>query len=277
METDILLNDILQLSQADLNRTKIRLNRNNGVDNPIDIFKRAPRELLGWNFWNSMSYKKGDISIGFVDMGMDRWLLFTVAEVDSVDYSMPKNTGVASEFHELDSYKKYFGRIIVKYHNTSRQLHRLANSIINELKVVEILPSVYTGFDFPGYDKVRISWQELSSIVHGNYPGYQNALRRQKAVYLQTDKSNGKLYVGSATSDNGMLLARWTAYADNGHGGNVELVELVKRHGFDYIKQNFQYTILENFNQSTPDSYVLERESYWKEVFQSRIFGYNKN
>ena len=224
-----------------------------------------------------MSYNKGDISIGFVDMGMDRWLMFTVAEVENVNHSMPRCTGVASTFHELEKYKKYFGRVIIKYHNTSRQLHRLANSIISELRVVEILPSMFTGFDFPGYDKVRISWQELSSIVNGNYPSYQNALRNQKAVYLQTDKSNGKLYVGSATSDNGMLLARWTAYANNGHGGNVELKNLVNQYGFNYIKKNFQYTILENFNQSTPDSYVLERESYWKEVLQSRVFGYNKN
>ena len=43
------------------------------------------------------------------------------------------------------------------------------------------------------------------------------------------------------------------------------------------IKQNFQYTILENFNAKVDDSYVLRREAYWKEVLQSRKFGYNKN
>lgn len=76
-----------------------------------------------------------------------------------------------------------------------------------------------------------------------------------------------------------MLLGRWTAYAKNGHGGNVELEQLVldPEKGFDYIKKHFHYTILENFNQSTPAQYVLERESYWKNVLQSRKYGYNKN
>lgn len=74
-----------------------------------------------------------------------------------------------------------------------------------------------------------------------------------------------------------MLLSRWKNYIENGHGGNVGLKELVREKGFDYIKKNFQYTIIENFNAKVDDHYVLERESYWKEVLRSREFGYNKN
>lgn len=74
-----------------------------------------------------------------------------------------------------------------------------------------------------------------------------------------------------------MLLSRWKNYIENGHGGNVWLKELVREKGFDYIKKNFQYTIIENFNAKVDDHYVLERESYWKEVLRSREFGYNKN
>lgn len=102
-------------------------------------------------------------------------------------------------------------------------------------------------------------------------------MRNQKAVYLQTDKATGRMYVGSATAKKGMLLARWSSYIYNGHGGNEGLIELVKEKGFDYIKDNFQYTILENYNSKVDDEYVLRRESYWKDVFQSRKFGYNKN
>lgn len=85
------------------------------------------------------------------------------------------------------------------------------------------------------------------------------------------------MYVGSATAEKGMLLARWSSYVHNGNGGNEGLIELIKEKGFDYIKENFQYTILENYNSKVDDEYVLKRESYWKEVFQSRKFGYNKN
>ena len=74
-----------------------------------------------------------------------------------------------------------------------------------------------------------------------------------------------------------MLISRWKNYIENGHGGNVGLKELVREKGLDYIKKNFQYTIIENFNAKVDDHYVLERESYWKEVLRSREFGYNKN
>lgn len=90
-------------------------------------------------------------------------------------------------------------------------------------------------------------------------------------------KSNGKLYVGSATSDNGMLLKRWKDYISNGHGGNAELKKLVNQKGIEYIKQNFQYLILENYNSKIDDSVILERENWWKEILQSRNFGYNAN
>lgn len=103
------------------------------------------------------------------------------------------------------------------------------------------------------------------------------ALQNQKAVYLITDRSNGKLYVGSATSDNGMLLQRWENHIDSGHGGNKELIELVNKEGIDYIKRNFQYSVLENYNAKVDDSVILERESWWKETLQSRKFGYNAN
>ena len=92
-----------------------------------------------------------------------------------------------------------------------------------------------------------------------------------------TDTNNGKLYVGSATSDNGMLLARWGNYVINGHGGNVGLLELVQRKGFEYIQKYFQYSILENYNAKIDDKIVLNRESWWKETLGSRVFGYNKN
>lgn len=54
---------------------------------------------------------------------------------------------------------------------------------------------------------------------------WKTALQNQKGVYLLTDKSNGKMYVGSAYGEN-MILGRWIAYIATGHGGNVELRKL---------------------------------------------------
>ena len=122
-----------------------------------------------------------------------------------------------------------------------------------------------------------MSYNQLEIVLNRGKRDWIAALENQKAVYLITDKSNGKLYVGSATSNDGMLLQRWRSYIANGHGGNKELVELVKNNGFDHIKQNFQYSILENYNAKVDDHVILERESWWKETLQTRAFGYNSN
>ena len=58
--------------------------------------------------------------------------------------------------------------------------------------------------------------------------------------------------------------------------GNV-LEELVKDEGIGYVENNFQYSILENYNGRIDDKIVLRRESWWKEVLQSRQYGYNAN
>ena len=279
MDGKLKLNDILGLTQEELSRTKIRLNTYNGDKNPIDEFKKNPQLLLDWNYWNNKPYREGQISIGLVNMGNHRWLLFTVGEIKKVlDKPLKSNDGINGiqvEYKTFDKYADLYGSVVIHYHNNTQQLFRNSD-LISELEVKEILPAIFTGFDFPGYDNVSLTYEQLKTIVDGDYPSYHNALRNQKAVYLQTDKATGKMYVGSATAKE-MLLSRWRTYVNNGHGGNKDLIALVEEKGFDYIKENFQYTILENYNSKVDDEYVLKRESYWKEVFQSRRFGYNKN
>jgi len=87
-----------------------------------------------------------------------------------------------------------------------------------------------------------------------------------------TDVSNGKMYVGSAYGEN-MILGRWRAYVKTGHGGNTGL----KRLTFDHIKQNFRYSILDIYKSTIDDQIIIDRENRWKEVLQTRKFGYNEN
>lgn len=101
--------------------------------------------------------------------------------------------------------------------------------------------------------------------------------KRKSAEPFVTDTKNGKIYVGSATAQYGMLLQRWTNYVVNGHGGNVELKRIVDTKGFDYVKKNFQYSVLENYNAKMDDHYILRREAWWKGTLCTRQYGYNKN
>jgi len=273
----IFLNDILNLNEKQISKTKIRLNRHNGKIDPIDEFKENPSKLLHWNFWNNgyKRYNNSTYSIGLVDMKFDRWLLFTVAEITK-DLNIINNVGY--EFKELDQYRKFFGRIVVKYENKFQNMVRNAPGLIEELEVLEVLPNVFTGEDFNGYENVNLSYDQLKIALERNLT-YINAFSNQKAVYLITDKNNGYLYVGSATSDKGMLLSRWKTYIKNGHGGNKGFLDIIKNPEmeFNYIKKYFQYSILENYNQKVSDDYILKREAHWKKILLSREMGYNKN
>lgn len=273
----ILLNDLLNMPADMANNAKIKFNQNNGFDDPMDLYLREPEVVnTQWLFWRTKQryFYVGQIAVCLLKLSWDTWLLTTIKRVTK---ELNVYDGINYEGEELEEYRQYYGRVILKYHKTVQTQGMYYNTVCDELEVLQVLPAVFDGEEFPGYDNVRLTWHQLESILKRRKQSWIAALENQKAVYLITDCSNGKLYVGLATSDNGMLLQRWSNYAQNGHGGNKELVALVNEKGFDYVKQNFQYAILENYNAKIDDKVVLKRESWWKETLQSRSFGYNKN
>jgi len=264
----IKLNDILQIE--DLNNTKIRFLMND-EHHPIEQFESKDDKLLDGHYWNykSKSYKIGQKTFGFIKIkaNEDLWLLHHASEITKVLNIMD---GPGYEYNILRQYEKYFGRLIIKYKNTATQLIQYASTVIDKCEIYKILPDIFDNDIFPGYDKVNISWEDLSRVLQkGNW---RTALENQKGVYLITDISNGKRYVGSAYGKD-MLLGRWEDYKETGHGGNKDLKGLPLAH----IKANFRYSILDIFKSTTEDDVIREREGWWKEVLLSRKFGYNKN
>ena len=85
----------------------------------------------------------------------------------------------------------------------------------------------------------------------------------------------GKQYVGSAYGDE-CIWQRWTEYVKDGHGGNKKLKEVLKLKGDEYC-YNFKYSILEVCNMNLGNEYIIDRETYWKEVLLTREFGMNQN
>lgn len=273
----ILLNDLLGLDANEIKRTRLKLNIPEKGNNPLDLYKSNPDEInVNWFLWhNSRRYfHTGQIAICLVRISQDEWLLTTIK---NILFELETDDGVGYEAEEIDKYKGFFGRVVVKYHNTVKWMGKVFENVMDELEVLEILPEAYKGDEFPGYENVCLDYSMLKTIVERDFKGWRGALKNQKAVYLITDKSNGKLYVGSATAENGMLWQRWADYAVNGHGGNKVLRDVIRREGIEYIEANFQYSILEHYNGSMDDEYILERESWWKNILCSRKFGYNLN
>jgi len=239
--------------------------------NPIELFKNGDIRLLlegqYWNYSTRNSFREGQITVGFVKLNNDLWLLFHVGRVTR---DLNVFNGIGSEYEVISEFEKYFGRLVVRFKNRSQNLIRKSRSVIDDCEVAQILPSVFDDDIFPGYDQVNVSWQDLGRIL--TKESWRTALENQKGIYLITDLSNGKKYVGSAYG-NQMLLGRWSAYATSGHGGNVELRQLELEH----IKKYFRYAILDIFKSTTDDRIILSRESWWKKVLATREHGYNSN
>ena len=273
----IMLNDLLRFDTAEVPNVRVKFNIYNGYDDPLDLYKTNPDEVnVTWFLWHDdrRYFNVGQTAICLLKLRGDQWLLTTIKKITRL---LDVTDGVGYDADEVKEYEQYFGRLVVEYHNPCRTMGRKYENVMDELEVVQILNEQYTGNEFPGYENVRLSYPLLKNIVDRQLPGWVDALKNQKAVYLITDTKTGKMYVGSATSQTGMLLQRWSSYAADGHGGNIELRELVKQQGLDYVKENFQYSILENYNARMDDGYILKRESWWKETLCTRTHGYNKN
>lgn len=183
----------------------------------------------------------------------------------------------------LPEYSEYIKRLIIKLERPiGRDLYlrwykHLQTSNLNPA-VHELAPDTKLG-TFPGYQHVRLKHHELQRIISNDEPSWKDALSSVKGVYVITDLSNGRLYVGSASGESNGLWQRWSAYAHlrNLTGGNKELERLRHHHGDDHIINNFQYSILEIFDPKTKAETILIRESFWKLALDSRAHGMNEN
>ena len=148
---------------------------------------------------------------------------------------------------------------------------------IEQATVKEVLSCVYSGERFEGYDRVHLPYHRLADIFAGRIlPTYYEALKKVSGVYCLTDTHTGKLYIGSATGEEG-VAQRWGNYLDSKHGGNKKLITLYEQKGQEYFEKYFTYTLLEYFSLSYDLNKILEREQYWKHCFNTIKNGYNDN
>lgn len=122
---------------------------------------------------------------------------------------------------------------------------------------------------FPGFDALTLDYPQLQAVLREHrYAAWRTALASVIGIYLITDTSDGRHYVGKADGAEN-LLQRWAAYAANGHGGNVEL------RGLD--PSSFRLSVLRVFDPATPVADINAVESHFKHALDSRRHGLNRN
>ncbi len=252
---------------------KIHLAVWNGYDDPVDVFLAG--EFEEWQSWQSRRNFEREYIISLLQLPSANKWLFAGGYVSKGSDYIEKEKYYKYNTAELNDFEEFSGRLVVEFARPGRQSYLNAENWSGSITVAELKPEKLVVEEFAGYNKVKLSKKRLEIIVSQSVPSWKAALSNVFGVYLITDTITGKLYVGSATGEGG-IWQRWSEYADNGHGGNRELVALLSEKGDEY-SDNFQYSVLEIADTHASVNDILERESYWKDVLCSREHGYNAN
>jgi len=280
----IKLNDIFHLSDEEIRNSKIELNMHEGSTGKKYIEKwlaLSEKEKASgitdcsyWPWYGSQSnFHIGQKVFSFIRKSYDEWLFISAAKI----LSLPKNR--RSDIEILEEYKPLFGRLVMKYHKGNTMARYVFNLsyLKNEEEIIEILPCIYNGEQFEGYDNVNLPFDKLKDIFEGRImPTYYEALKKITGIYCLTDTSNGKLYIGSATGEDG-VAQRWGNYLNSKHGGNSKLKALYKQKGDKHFEKYFTFTIIEYFGLSYDTEKIKKREQYWKKCLNTIEHGYNDN
>lgn len=252
---------------------KVHFARWNQYNQPLEVFVRDKSE---WQQWQEYRPGRNDFNRRYIFTLIqfyheaDTWLFGGIYEVLERldDQYVVALTDIGAGF---------IGRLKLQSDYRSRTTRVDFENHYNGLIVREILREPYSGRKFPGYEDIDLSFEELDTLVRNDRPDWKAALENAKGIYLISDVSTGKRYVGSAYGDTG-IWSRWCGYMASGHGGNVELRALVTEPTLAYCRQNFRFALLEHRPNRTPDEIILARESFWKRILFTRgEQGLNRN
>lgn len=177
------------------------------------------------------------------------------------------------DLHESALLSSLRNRLVVEWSkdaiNWAKSGRAAARFPVIEIADPEVVP-------FPGFDRVLITYAQLQAVVtDSRYAAWRTALASVQGIYAIADTRSGKLYIGKADGGD-RILGRWSAYARDGHGGNVALKELA---GTDASSRDgYMFSLLRVFGPTAASSDVDDAEAHYKRALLTRApFGLNLN
>ena len=203
------------------------------------------------------------IWIVFIREGGDRARLWSVLE----NHGEASNDGSRRVFHLVESERMadLKNRLVIGWR--SPRAWRISATTAARYPVMEI--SEAQPVPFPGFDRLVLDYPQLEAVMREHrYASWRTALASVMGVYLITDTRDGRQYVGKADGAES-IRQRWSAYAANGHGGNVELRNI--------DPETLRFSLLRVFDPTTPTSQIHAAESHFKNALDTRRHGLNRN
>lgn len=277
-DTMIKLIDLIELAGIKLRDSKFKIHCATG-SNPTPLEAFFDGKFRQWQERQNKKNFECKYILSLIHLEGDRWLFAGVYAVEG----KPKYGSWKGESkpcyqystQEIDRLAHLTGKAIVQFKRTFRASYLRGTKYADNLFIIELRDQRMTIGDFPGYKSILLSYRMLQTIVRESNPSWQTALSNVAGIYLITDILDGKLYVGSAYGGKG-IWQRWATYTKNGHGGNKELVKLLREKKYLHA-EHFQFSLLEVCDLDSNKEYIIGRETHWKKVLQTRKCGLNKN
>jgi hypothetical protein len=165
-------------------------------------------------------------------------------------------------------------RLVIDWGASTRSWHQWLKED-KPKEIIQILPKGYYD-EFPEFEDFILTFSDLETIIKNPDANidWHKMLSSVYGIYLIVDLEDGKQYVGSAYGKEGML-GRWKQYAQNGHGNNQMLKNLIDKCPKRHYK--FTYTILRILPKTLTDKEVINYENLYKNKLGTRAFGLNLN
>lgn len=253
---------------APIDDYKIHFARWNGLHQPLDVFVSG---FDNWKSWQEYRASRDDFNRPYIFSliqdyrAIDEWLFGGIWRV----------TARHADRYEVelsDELRGLIGRLRIRSPYKGRATRCLLESYFEGFQVAAIEREPYAGRSFPGLSALSVSLAEFREIVRRHRLDWHGPLANLKGIYLLRDRTDGKLYVGSAYGEDG-IWSRWSAYAFSGQGGNVQTVDRFGDDPVRYGTDNIEITLLEPMLPSTGNEEVFARENFWKVALGSRENG----
>lgn len=278
----------VEFDQADKSRIKMLRHCEKVQDDSIignkytdmlvyDLYKDYYDKFLEWQCEQNHDMTNVDYIVVFI--GEEECQARFIGVFQNNHDKQPEITPVGKkyDFREITGFEKLKNHVVIEWGKGTR-------NFIHNWTTIKEVSLMYKTVDYSGvpfftrYEDVVFSYDQLKIVVQDR--DWRKRLEACNCVYVITDKSNGKQYVGVTYKDvksgrkNG-ILGRWTQYAETGHGGDVTLQQLCQE--YPNYMENFQWSILELLPINVIPKMANERERKWKEKLMTVEHGYNNN
>lgn len=257
-------------------RDTITINGKTVVGNPYDWYLNDRETFIAYQSEQHKDiFKDVDYVVSFIgeDGTLARMVgVYQILGRDIERENLPGVDKFCYKMVELDGFDGLNERVIVDWGNSARTFCQWLDKNDKAIVAVE-----RKGFDWvcPDYEEISLTYGQLSHVINERLDAWKRKLTVVNGIYVISDRKTGKLYVGSTYNHDG-IWGRWGDYARTGHGGDVQLANLIAEDP-DYAKDNFVWSILQTLPLNVSDREAIRVETLWKNKLGRSVCLLNRN